>query len=89
MFVFRAMTEYSTTAVVARRRQGVYRALKTVERVRVPRQGYLKGLVVIVPTNFTYRENFAGFLTHTPSIVRKDIRAIHESWHDRFHSRGG
>jgi len=75
--------------MLAFRRQRVDSAFEAVEIMRDAIYDDLEAFVVIVPTNFTDRENFAGFLTHTTSIVRKDIKSIHKTWHDRFHSRGG
>jgi hypothetical protein len=64
VFVFRSVAENAAATVIARGCQGMYCALKTVEYMGIAPEGYLKCLVVIIPTHFTY---FQG-LTHTSSF---------------------
>jgi hypothetical protein len=53
MLILRSMPKNPAAAVVARRRQRVNRTLEAVEGVGRAAQRYLKGLVVVVTTNFT------------------------------------
>jgi hypothetical protein len=59
MFVFGTMTENPAATVIASGRQGVYCALKAVERMRIAGEGDLKRLVVFVSAHFTCCKGFA------------------------------
>jgi hypothetical protein len=52
---FNAMTDDFATAVITNGSQLVNRTLKTVERVPRTSRHDLKGQVIIVPTDFTFR----------------------------------
>ena len=80
---FRAMTNYATAAMGARRRQCVNGALETIESMRGAVHDYLKRLIVGVAANFAAFTACLGQDITRPFQGNCHDFGIHETRHSR------